>query len=164
MSKRIALFCCGLLLALGVAAAAQDKPNFTGKWVMDASKSDFGPMPPPESLVQEMDHKEPNLKIKVTQKGQQGERTSEASYTTDGAENENTLFGSAKMKSTTKWDGAKLVTVGKLDFQGNEVELKDTLELGEDAKVLTLTRDIKSPQGEFTLKMVLNKESKEAAK
>src|ERR1051325_8061092 len=75
-------FCVSLLFA----ALCYAKPNFSGQWTMDASKSDFGPMPAPEKIVRVIDHKEPNLNIKTTQVGQQGEVKSEYSYTTDGKE------------------------------------------------------------------------------
>ena len=59
---------------MAAAAWAQDAvPNFTGKWSIDIAKSDFGPMPPPESVVHVIDHKEPNIKVVTTQKGAQGE-------------------------------------------------------------------------------------------
>ena len=102
---------CSLLLALFVlaparAASAQDLPNFTGKWSLDVAKSDFGPMPPPESMTYVIDHKEPALKIVTTQKGQQGEMTNERNVTTDGKDNVNKMrmpTGETDVKSTTKW-------------------------------------------------------------
>ena len=50
-------------------APAQDaKPNFAGTWSLDVAKSDFGPMPAPESIVHVIEHNEPNIKITTTQK------------------------------------------------------------------------------------------------
>ena len=83
-----------VLLVLPVAASlrAQDAtPNFTGQWNLDASKSDFGPMPPPESIVHVIEHKEPSVKVVTTQKGAQGEATTERQLTTDGKENVNKM-------------------------------------------------------------------------
>ena len=39
-----------LILLVGLACAAQAKPNFTGDWKLNADKSDFGPLPPPEKM------------------------------------------------------------------------------------------------------------------
>ena len=93
--------------------------------------------------------------MKATVVGAQGERTSESNYTTDGKENTNTA-GPMEVKSTTKWDGKKLVTQSKREFQGQEIEIKDTWEL--DGKVLTNTRDIKGGFGEISQKLTFNKE------
>jgi hypothetical protein len=153
-----------VLLVFSVAASlrAQDAtPNFTGKWSLDASKSDFGPMPPPESVVHVIEHNEPSVKIVTTQKGAQGEATTERQLTTDGKENINKMrMGPAEqdVKSTTKWNGKALTTAFKLDMQGNVLDVNDSWKLSEDGKVLTIVRDIKSAQGDFTLTMVFNKQ------
>ena len=53
----------GAIVLLAVTAAAQSAvPNFSGTWTLDAAKSDFGPIPGPESIVMVIDHKEPSLK------------------------------------------------------------------------------------------------------
>ena len=158
---RSALF---VLLVLPVAASlrAQDaNPDFTGKWNLDASKSDFGPMPPPESIVHVIEHKEPSVKVVTTQKGAQGEVTTERQLTTDGKENVNKMrVGPAEqeVKSTTKWSGKALTTAFKLDMQGNVFDVNDSWKLSDDGKVLTIVRDIKTAQGDFTTTTVYNKQ------
>jgi hypothetical protein len=151
-----------LVLPIAVSARAQDATvNFTGKWSLDASKSDFGPMPPPESVVHVIDHKEPSVKIVTTQKGAQGEATTERQLTTDGKENTNKMrMGPAEqeVKSTTKWSDKALTTAYKLDMQGTVLDVNDSWKLSDDGKVLTIVRDIKSAQGDFTLTMVFNKQ------
>ena len=50
MSRRANLYAgFGLYVLTGllVSGQAQAKPNFTGEWKLDTSKSDFGPMPAP---------------------------------------------------------------------------------------------------------------------
>ena len=153
-----------ILLVLPVAASlrAQDAAtNFTGKWNLDASQSDFGPMPPPESIVHVIEHKEPSVKVVTTQKGAQGEVTTERQLTTDGKENVNKMrVGPAEqeVKSTTKWSGKALTTAFKLDMQGNVFDVNDSWKLSDDGKVLTIVRDIKTAQGDFTTTTVYNKQ------
>lgn len=152
-----AVFC----LVLGLMCLAQDaKPDFTGKWILDVAKSDFGPMPPPDSQTRLIDHKDPNLKATITQKGQQGERTYERNITTDGKENTNT-FGQLGLKSKSRWDGKRLITEGKLETQNGTVEINEAQELNEDSTVLTIKNNFKSPQGEASQKLVFNKEKQE---
>ena len=156
MKRTVLLFVAMFALA-ALACAADDKPNFTGKWVLDTEKSDFGPVPAPTSQSQEIDHKDPKLKVKTVSKGQQGETTVETNRTTDGEENTNTM-GQAEVKSKTVWDGKKLVTTMKRQVQGMDIDIKDIWEVAEDGKSFTITRELKTPQGDFTQKLLLKKE------
>ncbi len=152
------LLCVVALLAVASAGFSQDaKPNFSGKWVLDTGKSDFGALPGPNSRTDVIDHQDPKLKVNSTIKGPQGERVVERSYTTDGKENTNTQ-GNTEVKSKTRWEGKQLVTELKLEIQGNPVEIKDVWELGEDGKVLTMKRDLKSSQGETSQKLHFDKQ------
>jgi hypothetical protein len=149
-----------ILLAAATAVAQDAKPDFTGTWTLDLTKSDFGQMPPPESLVSVIEHKEPNLKITTTQKGAQGELTNVRALTTDGKENVNklrTMGGEQEVKSITRWNGRALTTAFTLDAQGAAVDVSDTFALSEDGKVLTVTREVKTPQGDFATTMVFNR-------
>jgi hypothetical protein len=150
-----------LMLLVIAAAGAQAKPDFSGKWVLDVAKSDFGQAPAPESIVHVVVHKEPNVTITTTQKSGGGETTNERKLTTDGKENVNRLKmmgGEQEAKSTSKWDGGKLTTTTKLDMQGMAVELQDTWELSDGGKVLTVVRQTTAPQGSLTQKFVFNKQ------
>jgi hypothetical protein len=161
--KRMTLAIGSLLLVLAAAgAAAQDaKPDFSGTWTLDLTRSDFGPMPPPDSLVSVIEHKEPSFKITTTQKGQQGELTNVRTLSTDGKETVNrlrTMAGEQDVKSITKWNGRLLTTSFSLDAQGTTIDVSDTFDLSDDGKVLTVTRALKSPQGDFGTKMVFSKQ------
>jgi hypothetical protein len=141
---------------------AQDAiPNFTGTWTIDLAKSDFGPMPPPDSVVHTIEHKEPNIKIVTAQKSAQGESTNERMLTTDGKPNVNKVrMGGPdqEVTSTSKWVGKTLNTIMKVDIQGTPLDFNDTWKLSDDGKVLTIVREIKSPQGDFAATTVFNKQ------
>jgi hypothetical protein len=161
MRIRLSLAVCGAALLLTLSAAAQGTPNFTGTWTLDAPKSDFGMMPPPESIVMVIDHNEPGLKVAVTQKGPQGEASNTSTYTTDGKDNVNKMRGPAgeqDITSTTKWNGKALETKRVLEAQGMSIGIDESMELAADSRVLTMTRVIKTPQGDFTQKAVFNKQ------
>jgi hypothetical protein len=151
----------GAVLLLTVSALAQSAlPNFSGTWSLDAAKSDFGPIPGPESIVMVIDHKEPALKVSVTQKGPQGEATNDSTYTTDGKDNTNKMrspAGDQDVKSTTKWNGKILATTRTIEAQGMSIGIDDAWELSADGKVMTINRQLKTPQGDFSTKIVLNK-------
>ena len=159
MKARVYLAACALL-ALAISTAAQGLPNFSGTWTLDVAKSDFGPMPGPDSVVMVIDHKDPALKVNVSQKSQMGEASNDSSYTTDGKENANKLrspAGDQDVKSTTKWNGKMLATNRTIDAQGMSIGIEETWDLSADGKVMTINRTLKTPQGAFSTKMVLNK-------
>ena len=151
-----------LTFAASFAAAAQDKPNFSGTWVIDLTKSDFGPLPVPESMSLVVTHKDPALKIVSKQKGEMGEVTNERNVTTDGKDSTNKLntgMGDPQtIVSKTSWSGKTLVSTYNLDAQGTPVGVKDTWELSPDAKVLTVTRALTTPDGDLAVKMTFNKQ------
>jgi hypothetical protein len=160
MSRRANLYAgFGLYVLAGllVSGQAQAKPNFTGEWKLDTSKSDFGPMPAPSKRTDKIVHADPNLKVTTTQSGQNGEVTVELKYMTDGSETTNELRG-APMKSTSKWDGDTLAITTKASFQGTEITLADKWDVSGDGKTLTVSRHIISPQGELDQKLVFEKQ------
>ena len=145
------------MLAVLATAQANAKPNFSGEWKLNASKSEFGPMPAPTSRVDKITHADPDLKVKTTQSGQNGDMSFEFTYSTDGKETTNELRGNAT-KSTAKWEGDTLVISTKASFQGNDITLTDKWMLSEDGKTLTVNRKITASQGEFELKSVMEKQ------
>jgi len=159
MKTRISLATAAVLLAVSVSA--QNLPNFSGTWTLDAAKSDFGMMPPPDSIVMVIDHKEPSLKVTTTQKGQMGDSSNDSTYTTDGKDNVNKMrspAGDQDVKSTTKWNGKALATTRTIEAQGMTVGIDDAWELSADGKVLTINRQLKTPQGDLSMRLGLNKQ------
>lgn len=149
-------FVVGTILLL-CAVTATAKPNFSGDWKMNPSKSDFGEMPPPSSIVQKITHNEPDLKVISTWVGEQGEFTNNLTYTTDGKECPNkTRMGESK--STLKWEGDILVIDSKSEFQGNAVTITSKWALSEDGKTLTVSSHFSSSMGEGDAKVVYEKQ------
>jgi len=157
MKKLLFLATVVFVVTALICPAQEAKPDFTGKWVLDKAKSDFGQMPAPDTMSRVIDHKEPKMKIAETGKSERGERSSERNITTDGRENKN-IFGSVEFVSRSKWEGKRLATEGKLKTQNGDFEINETMELNEDGKVMSLNRTFKGPQGEATQKLTLNKE------
>ncbi len=154
--KKITTFVL-LVAALASLAVAADKPNFSGDWKIDNDKSNFGPMPPPSSLTRKIKHDDPAVAVDEASSGAQGDMNRSVKYDTSGKETTNDFMGT-QTKSTAAWDGAKLVITTKADFGGAEVKLIDTWSLSTDGKVWTDVLHIASPQGEFDITYVLNKQ------
>jgi hypothetical protein len=158
-----------LILALlipSVASTQTSKPNFSGTWEIDQSQSTSkvtpkpnpngsstvpanAPPPPPPSrkaLPAIIVHREPRLDI--TRPNPDIDTPTTLRYTTDGAENVNTeQFSTPSMaeRSTTRWDGNKLVTEWKVERDG-EVLLRARLvrTLSADGKTMTEDQRIES--------------------
>ena len=151
------LFSLMFLVAALALVQAQAKPDFSGTWKADTAKSDFGPMPPPDSMVEKIVHEDPSLKVNIAQTGGQGDMTYDMAYTTDGKECVNNFQGN-EFKTTLKWDGDALVGNTKGSFDGTDFTATDRWELSDSGKIMTVTRHISTDSGDFDMKMIFNKQ------
>jgi hypothetical protein len=141
---------------VGAPASSGAKPNFSGTWKLDVSKSDFGVLPPANSRTVVIDHSEPVLKVAVSEDGAQGKQDFTLSYTTDGKEAVNNA-GGLELKSILSWESSTLVDNTKLKFQDQDVTVKQVWLLSDDGKTLTQNAHYTSPMGEMDTKMVYAK-------
>jgi hypothetical protein len=143
--------------AFATSVVAQSKPNFSGTWTLNVAKSEFGPLPAPDSRTDVIEHNDPTIKDNVTQKGGQGDIVGTINYTTDGKEVTNQL-GPREIKSTLAWEGSNLVVNSKLMYNDAEITIKNVWTLSDDGKTLTQNAHITSPMGELDNKMVYEKQ------
>ena len=90
MRRRIPLLSCAGLLLAGVVALAADtpKPNFTGTWELDQSKSHSIPPDMKQTMTVKHDGEQVSVEVKIV--NAQGERVLTDAYTLDGKEVEYT--------------------------------------------------------------------------
>jgi hypothetical protein len=160
--KKPALAAALLLVAAAFSARpiAQARPNFSGKWTLDLDKSDFGPMPGPDTMSASIDHKDPDITMSTTQKSAQGEISETRHLSTDGKPTTNkvtTGAGEQTSNSTTKWDGNKLLVATRLSVNGSIINISETWELSADGKNLSISREIEALGGFPTL-MIFKKQ------
>jgi len=146
-----------LVLAFAAAGHAQAKSNLSGEWKVNISRSDYGPMPAPQSAAVNIRHEDPSFKVAARQSSERGESSWELTYTTDGKECSNQVRGNL-VKSTVKWEGDTLVFDSKLSVNGNEISLRDQWSLSGDGKVLTVKRHFSTSQGEGEQRIVYEKQ------
>lgn len=144
-----------LIAALAGTAAAAEKPNFSGEWKMNAAKTNFGPLPPPTSIVRKVTHAEPSLVIVEEQQGDLGTQNTTRKYTTDGKETSFEANG-AEVKGSAVWDGNVIVVTSSVDAVG--LKFIDRMTLSEDGRTLTSVVHIASPQGELDITIVFDKQ------
>ncbi|HXY40516.1 MAG TPA: hypothetical protein VEQ10_12650 [Vicinamibacteria bacterium] len=129
-------------------------PDMTGTWVVDAAKSDFGPMPEASDLAFKI--AATGEDFTVIQSGA-GQPETTLRFNTSGKEVTNEVPG-AKMTSAHHWEGNVLVGDIKLIAQdGSTITFKDRVSFSADGKVMTLSRDISGPAGASQQKLVMNR-------
>src|SRR5437764_3999701 len=148
--------------ALFNTAAFAQKPNFSGTWKLNVAKSDFGPLPAPESRTDVIEHSDPNLKDSVSAQSPQGKQDFTANYSTDGKEVTNKI-GPREVKSTAAWEGNNLIVNAKTSFNDNDITVKSSWSLSDDRKTLTQNIHFTSPMGEADQKMIFEKQEGGAA-
>jgi hypothetical protein len=106
MKNRTLFVIC--LLATAAALRPQDpKPNLSGRWVMNATKSSGRN---PKACEENIDHKEPTLTITTVSEDPRGQSKSFVKLTTDGRDSVNDVNGN-EFHAKSHWEAAKLVTV-----------------------------------------------------
>lgn len=150
--------CAAALIAIALPAGAfAAKPNYSGSWKINTSKSDFGPMPGPEKMERTITHEDPTIKWTQTQGGPNGDVTTEMAYTTDGKPSTNKT-PRGELTGIAKWDGDVLTITTKREVQGMEITQSERWQLSEDGKTLTMTAKINTPNGDFQVKLVMDKQ------
>ena len=159
------------LLALSILiapAAAPARPDFSGRWELDAAKSEG--LPP--DMKQSMTVKQAGDRIDVETKvsGPGGDRTLNDTYALDGKPAEFSpavLSGDGKAKKgirTASWsgDGSGMDVAEEAEMENSEgtdtVKGKRTWRLSEGGKVLTIEIDLAGQRGAMKGKRVYRKQ------
>lgn len=167
MKKRMTL--AGILVAAcwlaAAGAAAAAKADFSGTWVLDASKSEGLPPGLQQTLV--VKHAGDRVEAQNTVKGPQGEQVINDTYVLDGKETDFTPAlvggGTGKGRRTSSWsaDGNGFDVAERATVNGpeGEAELKATRRwsLSPDGKTLTIEITLTGPMGEMKTKRLFNK-------
>jgi hypothetical protein len=188
MKSKPVLFVAIFLSFVCSWSQAQDqKPNFSGNWVLDKEKSELGPMNgqgnrrprrsdedkgqaegageggerrPRGGMFDSVtiEHNEPVLIIKRKANFRGEEHTQELKYTTDGKKNTNEGFFGMTTESKSHWDGNKLVTDSTAETPRGVMETKEVRSLSADGSTMTVEVTTKGGPREGTRKMVFNKQ------
>ena len=155
----VSLIAASLVLTISTALASafslslgqnkDGKPDFTGKWKAESLTKEAGepPIPPgAENEMNEVDHKDPELKIIRSFEGL--DRGREARYTIDGKESAITDGDGSTIRLKAGWSGKRLI----LTAQFTTGELKETWDLDDDRKTLIITKEIQDTRWKMVFK------------
>ena len=156
----------GAMVMWASAAAAQARPDFSGKWTVDAEKTQaanpamqggggggggggrgFGGMNSPMTITQDANT------LTTSREGQNGAVST--AYKLDGTE---TTITSQRgdSKATAKWDGnALVVTTVRPGMDG--APMTSTATYAKEGDYLVVTTHMNTPNGEFTRKTYYTK-------
>jgi hypothetical protein len=138
-----------LFLAASLPMLAAD---FSGRWMLNTAKSQFGQFPAPEVMLRSVQLTGAQLVMTTYQKGAQGEVTTELKYSTDGKPATNgASTGIARMAGET------LVIESSREAQGAKLTQRDVWSLSADGKTLTVESRITLPNGAFDVKQVFER-------
>jgi hypothetical protein len=146
------------------AGMAQDKPDFSGTWNLNVTKSDFGPVPGPNSETLVITEDGTKVKETILADTDQGKESYELAYTTDGTEivypaDSAPHVGIVTLqKLKASWKGSSLVLTEVLKYQ-EDGDVTGTISraLSPDGKILTLDFDLMTPIGAVARKYVFDR-------
>jgi hypothetical protein len=147
--------CALTLVALATVSWAAAKPNFSGDWQLNLSKSNYGSMPPPTSMVRTITHADPALEIVDDRNGPGRSGVSSRKYMTSGQVTNFEVNG-ASVEGSAVWDGNSLVVTTKVSSVG--LVFKDKMTLSPDGKQLTSDVQIESERGPAQVKLVFDRQ------
>jgi hypothetical protein len=145
------------LAFLFLSPALVAAPNFSGDWKLNPARSKYGQFPAPTALTRKIQQSGATLTMVTTQKGGQGEVTTELKYTTDGKPSVNKL-ATGETQGAAHWDGDHLLIESVREVQGGEARQKETWTLSDGGKTLTIVTHVTVPQGQFDVTQVLEKQ------
>ena len=150
--------------AFATSMFAQTKPNFSGTWKLNVAKSDFGPVPAPDSRTDVIDHSEPGVESRH-QRYRKARRADigghlELHHRWQGSHQPH---GPARGKSDRGLGRSKLVVNAKTTYQDAELGIKSIWVLSDDGKTLTQNVHYSTPMGEADQTLIYDKQDAGAA-
>ncbi len=133
----------------------QSRPDLSGTWELNRAKSDLedvgGESAVSEVAVIILQH-DPEFRVTRRRRSGSFEIVGQALFYTDGRGEANRLIpGREDIKSTTKWEGKKVVTVYTLrrTLPGSVItmDVTDEWKLSDDGRTLTLRTILRYPRG-----------------
>ena len=153
----------GSLLIISAPSFAAAKPDFSGQWTLNETKSDLGEGRFFSAAKLSITQKGNTLSIERTRTGRNGEeRTSSETLTMDGKENIDEGENRTTRTTVTWADGGNsLIIKSKREFnrQGETFEMNttETWTLTEGGKILNIKSESSSQRGDRTATLVYEK-------
>jgi hypothetical protein len=160
------LFVFVAVAALACASHAQSKPDFSGTWKLDPSKSQFNEYMSLNSRTDTIAQDGDKFTQKVTASSNQGELNYTLSFTADGkpvdvpanspGANQGVL---TLLRISAAWQDTSLFVSEDLNYQGQvDITTKLTYDLSKDGKTLTIESHTSTQMGDIASKLLFEKQ------
>ncbi len=137
-----------VMLGIGSAAQAQERPDFSGVWRLDPEESSLGPLGDRE-IIWIIDHQDPSIHVVVDVRDPDGSEEFSFQCTTDGRECANELTQIDEVRTMTAvWQDAVLVMNQTSTSPRGEFEAVDRLRASHSGKRLVFERTLRDERGE----------------
>jgi|SRR5581483_4478040 len=147
-----------VFLIASSSASPDNRPNFSGTWIMNPDKTDFGPLPKPDKAKYVIQHSGANLSIDYTQDSD----TRHLEATSDGEERVTESDDESELWTRVSWSGPVLVWEArrraKPAHEVRPVSWVSRWTLSEDGKTLTINRRITAGDQSVDEVMVFDKQ------
>ena len=137
--------CVILVISVAIAvlgAAPEARPNFSGTWIMNVARTDYGPLPKPDNAKYVIRHSGPNLSLDYSQDSD----SRHIDATTDGEERVTESDEESEIWTRVSWSGPMLVWEArrraKPAHEVRAVSWVSKWTLSADGKTLTINRRI----------------------
>jgi len=132
--------------------AAQTKPNLTGTWKMNSSKSKFVNNGP-SGITIKFDQKDSSFTESLTITEDNGEHKADLKYTADGKETTNQI-DDHPVQTTAKWEGETLV----IEIKSEQNLIVRKITISSDGKTMTMAVHRTKGENVFDETVVLEKQ------
>ncbi len=155
MSKLLVYLVGVTALCFAVPASGADaSPNLSGKWTLNAGKSEFA-RGAPDAMTAAITDDGKRIRMVQTLSGPQGDRTNDLTIER-GAESVNHL-GAVEMRTKLRADGARLLEESTFSGPQGTLTRRSAITRSPDGKTLTMDSDYESADGGFHERIVLDK-------
>jgi opacity protein-like surface antigen len=158
MRNRLFVLATAFVALVSPMAAQAAHPDFSGTWVLDATKTEIdGQIPAPAAATYTVVQHGDSIAVDQKSSSEQGEMALRKVWRVDGQAWVNTMTYQGTdmtLRSVLRWDGAVLLIHTTSDFAGTPVEQSESWTLAADGKTLT-QRTTTSANGEYYASMTL---------
>jgi hypothetical protein len=132
-----------ILLAVTISGVAQQKPDFSGEWILNRQASTLSPgADAMQSAVVNIEHREPTFRYKAAFVSPTGPLQVAYELRSDGHETVSTQQG-VTTASSLRWDGDSLVTTFHVQRPDGELKISFRYELLDAGRRLRATEQLR---------------------
>jgi hypothetical protein len=141
------------LLTPSAGQSAKRKPDFTGTWTLDSTRSVSAQSPDNAAAPLTLVIKQTDTEVSIdTRRGDRGETLI---YNLDGSQSKKTAEDNGAFEWRARWQGPKLVTEVHRNVNGATVTIEETLSLNATQKELIVDRTLTVQHG-YTMRGAKN--------